>query len=75
MIQQEQPRFGRVRLEEATSAELMSILWEERERCLLGKSRAGSEKEKDFFRYRLRVITRIWKETSRMMDELGWERP
>ena len=74
MIQQE-VRFGRIRLEEETSAELMSILWEERERCLLGKSRSDSEKEKDFFRYRLRVITRIWKETSRMMDELGWERP
>lgn len=75
MIQHEPRLFGRIRLEEETSAELMSILWEERERCLLGKARAGNEEEKDFFRYRLRVITRIWKETSRMMDELGWERP
>ena len=43
MIQQE-VRFGRIRLEEETSAELMSILWEERERCLLQKSRSDSEK-------------------------------
>lgn len=67
--------FGRVRLEEDTSAELMRILYEERERCLAEKATSHDEEAKDLLRYRLRTITRIWKETARMMEELGWERP
>ena len=75
MIQYEERKFGRVRLEEEYAAELLRILYEERERCLHEKSLTSDEDNKDFLRYRLRAITRIWKETSRMMDELGWEKP
>lgn len=76
MIQQEEQKaFGRIRLEEDASAELLRILYEERGRCLHEKSLVQTEDEKDWYRYRLRCITRIWKETARMMDERGWKRP
>ncbi len=77
MFQQyEAPRFGRVRLERETSAELLRILYEERGRCLTAKSDPETpEAEKAWYRARLRAITRVWRETARMMDELGWERP
>jgi hypothetical protein len=74
MIQQH-PQFGRIRLEEESSAELMRILYEERERCLSEKATSNDEEAKSLLRYRLRAITRVWKETARMMDEQGWERP
>lgn len=71
-----EPRFGRVRLERETSAELLRILYEERARCLTVKSDPTTpEATKAICRTRLRAITRVWKETTRMMDELGWERP
>jgi hypothetical protein len=75
MIQQA-VEFGRVRLEQGVSAELMRILYEERDRCLREKSDpTTSELRKEYLRYRLHSITRIWKEAARMMEELGWERP
>jgi hypothetical protein len=72
MIQHE---WDRIRLEPYVAAELLSILYEERSRCLSEKARTEDDKTKEYFRYRLRCITRIWKETTRMMDENGWERP
>jgi hypothetical protein len=54
----------------------MRILYEERDRCLREKSDpAISELRREYLRYRLHAITRIWKEAARMMEELGWERP
>ena len=69
-------RFGRIRLERDVSSELLRILYEERARCLTKKSNPLTpEDEKEECRFRLRAISRVWKETSRMMDELEWERP
>jgi hypothetical protein len=73
MIQQHD--WDRIRLEPEIALELMKILYEERSRCLSKKANIEDEQEKESLRYRLRCITRVWRETARMMDENGWERP